>query len=161
MKLVDAADGKILGTSTFLSGDDFTKIPYILNWDDLATENNTGNGTVATLKYEVLAEKGEATVEIAVNQKSTYNINLEDVVFAAVNGAVQIGEASEQIDDDMNGDGTVSVADAVLLARFIAEDESLSNDQIDKILHAKPDQDNDGFITILDVAMLLKKLSES
>ena len=59
------------------------------------------------------------------------------------------------ISGDFNGDGAVSVANAVLLAYFVTEDESLSDELIDLILKAEPDQDSDGFVTISDVLYTL------
>ena len=61
---------------------------------------------------------------------------------------------------DYNGDGDVSLADAVMLARFLAEDDSLTADEIAGILNAKPDRDEDGMVTILDIRALLRKLEE-
>ena len=96
LKLLNAEDGKILGTSTYLTTDSLTKIPYILSWDDLSTENNTGNGIVATLKYEILASEGNADVELTVNQRSTYNVDLEEVAFSVMSGAVIVKAAESQ-----------------------------------------------------------------
>ncbi|MBR4201854.1 MAG: hypothetical protein IKQ91_11425 [Oscillospiraceae bacterium] len=158
LELLGAADGKILGTSVFLSGNDLTLIPYTMNWDDLSTENNTGNGIVATLKFEVLAESGTAEISLAVNQKSTYNVDLDEVAFTTVNGAVKIGAAAEEQPDDLNGDGAVNVADAVLLARFIGEDQTLTDEQLRKLFAAKPDQNEDGLVTLMDLKALLKKI---
>lgn len=61
---------------------------------------------------------------------------------------------------DYNGDGEVSIADAVLLARFLGEDTTLTDDQVQGILDAEPDYDSDGLITIIDVAAILRKLGE-
>ena len=158
LKLLGAEDGKILGESTFLTTDSLKKIPYILSWDDLSTKNNTGNGILATLNFEVIASEGDADVEITVNQRSTYNVDLEDVVFSTANGAVQIRKLQS---GDMNGDGELTVADAVLLARFVSEDTALTDEQIEKILDASPDQDEDGLVTILDVFALLNKLKNA
>ena len=155
LKLLGAEDGKILGSSTFIASDDLARIPYILNWDDLSSANNSGNGIVATLKFEVLAAEGNAAVEITVNQRSTYNVDLEEVVFAVTNGAVQIGKPQN---GDMNGDGEITVADAVLLARFVTEDDTLTEEQVDGILNEKPDLDEDGLVTVLDIRAILKKL---
>ena len=57
---------------------------------------------------------------------------------------------------DLNGDGVVSVADAVLLALFMTEDTELSDTQITGIVRANPDQNGDTLITILDICALLK-----
>ena len=53
LELISVADGKILGSSSFTPGGDVTAVPYKLNWDDLAAENNTGTGTLATASFRV------------------------------------------------------------------------------------------------------------
>lgn len=159
LKLLGAEDGKILGTSTFLTTDNLTKIPYILSWDDLSTENNTGNGIVATLKFEVLASEGNADVELTVNQRSTYNVDLEEVQFETINGSVETYK--DQVTHDYNGDGSFSIADAVILARFISEDTTLTDNQLHSLFDAEPDVDKDGVITILDVSLILSILSDN
>ena len=63
--------------------------------------------------------------------------------------------------DDYNGDGTIMVPDAVLLARFVAEYAALTDEQITGILNARSDFDSDGLVTILDVRMLLRMLPNS
>jgi hypothetical protein len=60
---------------------------------------------------------------------------------------------------DYNGDFGVSVADAVLLARFAAEQQTLTDEQISLILAANPDYDGDGGITITDVTALLAAIA--
>lgn len=65
------------------------------------------------------------------------------------------------VSGDYNSDGEVTVADAVLLARFISEDISLTSEQIEGILNHEPDQDGDNLITIMDIAAILKKLESA
>ena len=60
---------------------------------------------------------------------------------------------------DYNADGELTVADAVLLARYLAEDTGLTGEQIAEILIHEPDFNGDGAATILDVRALLKLLS--
>ncbi len=159
LKLLGAEDGKILGTSTFLATDKLTKIPYILGWDDLSKKNNTENGIVATLKFEILALEESTPVEIVLNQRSTYNVDFEEVKFETINGSVKIYK--EQGNHDYNGDGAFSIADAVILAKFLSEDTTLTDNQLHSILDAEPDADNDGLITILDVSFILSILSSN
>ena len=83
-----------------------------------------------------------------------YVMNVDSFVFAKE-------QSGSTLYGDMNQDGSLSVADAVLLARFISEDTTLTDGQIGKILDAEPDFDGDGLVTILDVAALLKKLGEA
>lgn len=59
---------------------------------------------------------------------------------------------------DYNGDKEKSVADAILLARFVAEDSDLSAEQLQKIISAEPDYNGDRLVTILDIAALLNDL---
>ena len=65
------------------------------------------------------------------------------------------------VSGDYNSDGEVTVADAVLLARFISEDISLTAEQTEGILNHEPDQDGDNLITIMDIAAILKKLESA
>lgn len=45
-----------------------------------------------------------------------------------------------------------------MLARFIAEDDTLTADEIAGVLNAQPDRDKDGTVTLLDIRALLRKL---
>ena len=92
LELIKAEDGKILGTSTSLFGNDTTANPYRLCWDDLSTENNTGNGTVATLTFKVKedAPSGIASVGLILNQGSTFNVDMEDVAFTTESGVINV-----------------------------------------------------------------------
>ncbi len=64
-------------------------IPYTMNWDDLSQNNNTGTGTVAVLSFRAKEDAaGSTTVSVAVNQKSTYNVDMQDVAFTVQDGIV-------------------------------------------------------------------------
>ncbi|MBP0967442.1 MAG: hypothetical protein J5722_07400, partial [Oscillospiraceae bacterium] len=91
LEFVGAADGKILGTSTFLGGKDLTLIPYTMNWDDLTDTDNTGTGNVAVLSFKAKEDaSGSTEVKVAVNQKSTFNVDLDEVAFETASGTVTI-----------------------------------------------------------------------
>ena len=57
---------------------------------------------------------------------------------------------------DLNGDGDVTTADAVILARYLVELESLT--PVQRIV---ADIDQDGVITSADAVILAKYLSET
>ncbi|MBQ3566239.1 MAG: hypothetical protein IJA12_03570, partial [Oscillospiraceae bacterium] len=64
LKLVNAEDKKILGTSTAVFGNDLSANPYRLCWDDLSDKNNEENGVLATLTFEILEDAtGAADIE--------------------------------------------------------------------------------------------------
>ena len=45
-----------------------------------------------------------------------------------------------------------------MLARIISEDDTLTEEEIAVILAAKPDTDEDGMLTLLDLRAMVKKL---
>jgi hypothetical protein len=57
---------------------------------------------------------------------------------------------------DVNNDQRVTVSDAILLARIVAEDSSL---KVNSQMLAAADYDKDGSITPLDTTALLKVLA--
>lgn len=62
---------------------------------------------------------------------------------------------------DYNGDKALTIADAVLLARFVAEDAALTDAQTEAIISHAPDYDGDGLAAMPDVRAVLKKCSEA
>lgn len=62
--------------------------------------------------------------------------------------------ASEPLIGDLDGDGALAAADAVLLARVLAEDETAASADLS---HA--DIDADGLLTLLDVTALLRRIA--
>ena len=71
----------------------------------------------------------------------------------------EIMDSPRSISGDFNGDETLTVDDAVMLMRFISEDSNLSEEQIDIIIQAEPDQDADGIVTMSDLTSLLKTIN--
>lgn len=74
--------------------------------------------------------------------------------------AYEVIEEPVIIDGDMDGDGTVTESDAILLIRFISEDESLTDAQVKTILEANPDRNADGFVTIVDMRLLMQEANK-
>lgn len=184
LKLISAEDGKILGTSTFEASDQLSRIPFIMNWDDLSEDNNDGNGIVATLKFEVLGESGSAEIAISINKRSTFDVNLNEVSFSTINGAVEIetslatssttttvsftetsttatSDSKDILLGDVNLNGELTISDAVLLCRIITEDSRIKDEieLTDQHFYAA-DYNQDELITILDVSKLLACLNQ-
>ncbi len=154
LKLLGAADGKILGSSTFLAGNDLTLVPYTLNWDDLAAENNTGNGVVATLEFEVLAE-GFIPVEIALNQRSTFNVDLKEVGFATGAGMIIATDPSKALKGDADLNGTVSVEDVQIALKAYTENFAGKGTGLSSAAEKNADVNEDGVLSIDDVQNIL------
>ena len=62
---------------------------------------------------------------------------------------------NENVIGDVNGDGVISVADAVVLQKYIIKSESLSDEQL-----AVADTNGDGDVNIKDVTQIQKYLAE-
>ena len=98
-------------------------------------------------RFEAITENAETTPpDTTVTTTGTTTAPATDV------------QSDNPLADDINGDGDVSVADAVMLARLIGEDSTLTPQQTGGILIAGLDQNHDALITLLDVHVLLKKL---
>lgn len=154
LKLLGAADGKILGSSTFLAGNDLTLVPYTLNWDDLAAENNTGSGVVATLEFEVLAE-GNIPVAIAVNPRSTFNVDLKEVGFATGTGMIIAAAPPKALKGDTDLDGNVSIEDVQIALKAYTEGISGKGTGLSAEAERNADVNENGELSIDDVQNIL------
>ena len=83
-----------------------------------------------------------------------------DPIETATTASTDIIDSPLSISGDFNGDETLTVADAVMLIRLISEDSKLSDEQIDKIIQAEPDQDADGIVTMSDLTTFLETINE-
>ncbi len=73
----------------------------------------------------------------------------------------KFAETGLPLKGDYNGDKEITAADAVLLARFIAEDTALTDAQIEEIIRHEPDYDGDGLVTMQDVTALLRSTEKT
>lgn len=94
LALVSAEDERLLAGGLFTSNP--ASIPFVLYWDDsLAAQNNTGNGILATLTFRILSGCEEAEVSVTQRSSSTFNKEMQDVIFRIENGIVR-KEKTEQ-----------------------------------------------------------------
>ena len=122
----------------------------------------TGSAAALDLEYQASA---------AASQHKVFLFTLTDgdlvVLLDRTGDGSQISEMYYRKDaqqpvsvGDYNGDGTVSIADAVLLARYVAEDKTLTAEQLAGIFAAEPDFDGDGLVTVADIAAILANAKE-
>lgn len=57
---------------------------------------------------------------------------------------------------DINGDGTVTLSDAVLLCRYVTEDTTMDQFLLELLHPDYADTDGDGILTVLDVTAILR-----
>lgn len=153
LSLTAVNNGSVFADSTFISSDSISAMPYTVYWEDaLASSNNTSNGTLVTFTFKVLdnAETGSTPIEITVDDGSTFNYDLDNVKFVAVNGSIDI---SNRTPGDVNGDGVVNSKDLVILRRYLA---NWNNVEIDE---SNADVNGDGVVNTKDVVIIKRYLA--
>ncbi len=120
-----------------------------------AEENFTGIGVFFTLEFEIAASAEAGSYPVTLSSPAVFDRNVHRLSASAEDGSVTL---QEPVSGDYNGDGAVTLADAVLLVRFITEDTALTDGQIAAVICAEPDLNGDGLVTMLDVKALLRQL---
>ena len=132
--------------------------PYIMSWgDDVATENITGDGTVATLTFEIASDAvGGSVLPITVtyNAADIYDVNTNPVAFNVQNGSVNI---ITYLIGDVNMDNAVNTKDRTFLARYLAEWPSYMNGVVSL---SASDVNADGNVDTKDRTVLARHLAE-
>ena len=150
--------------------------------DYLAESDYKGTGVFFTLIFSIAEDAAPGTAEITLADPVVLDHNISRLSAVTANGAViltqgavttttttdsettttttETTESPLPADYDFNGDSAVSMADAVLLIRFITEDGSLTAAQTDSILSHAPDLNGDGIADMTDVRLLLVRLAQ-
>ena len=92
LRLTEAEDCRLLGENTVSFGH-LGRIPFSITWDDSsATSDHIENGLIAVLTFVILdtAESGETGISVSIVEGSSFNLDLDDVIFQTVNGAVTV-----------------------------------------------------------------------
>ena len=89
LTLTNVVKGEALASLSFTKPGNFTDNPVKMVWDG-ESENDTSNGVVATLTFDV--PKGTAKeYPITLTTKGVFDENLDDVVVTTVNGKIVVG----------------------------------------------------------------------
>lgn len=107
LKLINVADGEVMGSGHALFGKDYTANPFVMLWEDsLAAEDHKSNGILATLTFQIIENTlaGVSAITAVLDQASTFNVNLEDVEFSIINGSVTITSGSGETNSCTHSD---------------------------------------------------------
>lgn len=122
--LVGAENGAVFSDVTAHFGNDLTEQSYTVYWvDALARENNYNNGVLVTLSFQVLQSAlGDYSIQIDLDQSSTFNADLEEVVFETVSGTVSVDNIDSHVirPGDTDEDGEITLQDVALITRWLA-----------------------------------------
>lgn len=104
LKLVGVKNGTVVDGGIF--GNDYAQIPYKMLWNSASDENFTGDGTLATLTFEVLdtAPGVKSDITLTYKEKNVYDVDLNPVSISVINGGVTV--ISDEIDPPGGWDTT-------------------------------------------------------
>lgn len=108
--------------------------------------------------YAVIPPEGTSFAEqfaIAAELYAQFGIKSSYDIPESISSNNLIGQNALAVSGDINIDCSIDVSDAVLLARYTAEDATA---QITQTGLGNADVDGDGIVTLPDVTALLKKL---
>ena len=96
-----------------------TKNPFMVNWADAISPNNTTDGVVvlATFRVKEGAPLGKTEITLTYDPEDVYDENYDNVAFRVENGFVEI---VDYIPGDVNADGRVNNKDLGLLQQYLS-----------------------------------------
>ncbi len=151
---IDATELEKQGFS-FWSGDAYLCIAKIGADTDSATEDLFANaqlqGTVLSFPYTVAEDAEGGVFKLVVTEVTrTLGDTEEDVMSASVDAEVVVAVGAEPVAGDVNGDGELTVVDALLILKALLNTAELENADIT----------GDGALTFADVMRVLRNITK-
>ena len=130
----------------------FTTNGNVVNW--YTTDNITANGTILNITFTILKDTadGKYPVSISLHDGKKNLVNEEGSYVKAAYKAGEV-EVISGILGDINGDKDITIADVVLLNRYVLGKASLDSDK-----KKFADINSDGDVTIGDVVLLNRQV---
>ena len=130
----------------------FTTNGNVVNW--YTTDNITANGTILNITFTILKDTadGKYPVSISLHDGKKNLVNEEGSYVKAAYKAGEV-EVVSGILGDINGDKDITIADVVLLNRYVLGKASLDSDK-----KKLADMNSDGDVTIGDVVLLNRQV---
>ena len=153
LTLIDVENGVVFPSSAFQPGGDLGEVPFAVSWyDALTTTAYAGDGALVTFTFSVAddASAGTTPITVTYDTESTFDPDMNDVLFAVDDQPVTIGE---RMPGDTDGDGVLSVRDAAVLVRFLVGGWNVHVDL------SNADVDGDGKLTLKDVVRIRRFLA--
>jgi len=143
-----SAEGLLGDETTYsLIGQDSISLPYEAVVMNMTYENEIVDFDVLKLTFSVDDTEVDNHI-ISVNAIETYNCEMDSVETATVFAEVSV--VDNTVVGDIDGDGLVTVLDALMLIRTILNDETVNNGDIN----------GDGKVGLLDVIRILKLITQ-
>ena len=148
LELIGTAEGDFAN----LSFSPLTKQPFVVNWLDAISPNNTTDGVVVLLTFRVKegAAVGDTAITLSYDPEDVYDADFENVAFFADDGRVHIADFFR---GDVDGNGIVNNRDLGLLQRYL-------NDWDVAVDLNAADMNQNGKINNVDCGQLQQYLNE-
>ena len=141
---VDTVDGVIV------RGAPAIELPYTFAVISDTASDVSVNATVATLVFAVSESAEDGEYAISMSADEVIDSDKKDIVSIAVGGKVTVNGMPQTFSGDIDGDGSVTVKDVLILLRMIV------NDQTDE----KGDVNGDGRVNLADVVRVMKLIAQ-
>lgn len=153
LMLMDVQDNGLLGSSSFIHGNDYSDVPFTVLWvNSLSQVNYSEDGVLVTFTFKVLEDApiGETGITLNYSKNSTLNVELDEVAFAVSSGCIGV---TKHISGDVNGDNMVDLKDVVTLRRYLSGGWAVEIDSTNADVNADKEVD------LKDVIILRRYLS--
>ncbi|MBQ7542082.1 MAG: hypothetical protein IJT44_07315 [Clostridia bacterium] len=143
----------VLQSGTFQIGGNYAAVPFRIMWDDaLAQQNHTETGTIVTCTFAVkeTAAVGQTTVSLTAGSNAAIDKDLQRVPLTVTGETLSVILC---LSGDCDGDGSVTLKDAIYLARYIAGGWNVIVDEYNA------DVNKDGSIDNVDLILLKRYLT--
>ena len=152
LKLIGVSNTNSIFSNPVHTGD-YNLLPFNMSWLMLIGKgiNNTENGLLVTLTFEILAdtEPGETDILISYAYSDVLNANYLQTYFDVKNGKVEILPPKKT--GDVNEDEIISLIDVLLLRRFLVGGYNINEGDINTF---NADVNNDAVVGMVDVLIL-------
>lgn len=104
--------------SSYATGSNKMNSPFTISWFSNDSNNESANGVLATLTFEISSNADEGTYPIVLSYDTddVFNSQFDNIEFAISNGAVVV---TNSIPGDSNGDKKVNMKDIVFLQQYL------------------------------------------
>lgn len=130
------------------------KNPLTISWYASDSANKSDSGTLAVLRFRIRDGAQSSAVTVSYNEDNIFDNSFGNVYFGAENGLVIV--RPKTLKGDANGDGEVTLLDATLVQRYLANVRT----DVPFVVLMNADIDGNGVLESVDVTYIQRHLLE-
>ena len=152
LELQSVTDAGLFGTDGMMTGGDISAVPLGVVFMEENANPVSADGDLMTLTFKVAdnAPQGSYSVSVTCDPQNTFDgtAAMQPYDLVTASGTV----STVRIPADADGDGVVSMKDAVMITRWLAHWQGVTIDQ------ASADVNGDSQVTLIDVILIKRYL---